>query len=160
MREEKTGTERREERGREGGREGGKGSTTQHDPECLSSSVPTFSNFTHTPPLAGSVTASWVLATPGVRPLEQVVVRWVEEASIEVGDDPLADSSLYPLENIVIMNYDVTNPDEVLKSGHVFTLTFEDLVAGETYSVAVTGTSILGSKTTLFRIQTGNNEKC
>ena len=122
--------------------------------------MPTFSNFTQTPPLAGSVTASWVLATPGVRPLEQVVVRWVEEASIEVGDDPLADSSLYPLENIVIMNYDVTNPDEVLESGHVFTLTFEDLVAGETYSVAVTGTSILGSKTTLFRIQTGNNEKC
>lgn len=82
----------------------------------------------------------------------------MEEASIEVGDDPLTDFSLFPLENIVIINYDVTNPDEVLESGHVFSHTFEDLVAGEPYSVAVTGTSILGSKTTLFRIQTGNQQ--
>ena len=108
--------------------------------------VPTFTNFTVTSiSPSGLVSLSWSLASPGVRPLLNISIQWVLESDVQTGHD-----FTYPSSPV---HYNQSQP---LESGSIIThtLLIEDLQQGETYLVAVTGFSLIDSKTTLFQFTT------
>ena len=118
--------------------------------------MPTFSNFTPSPLVSGAVTVSWVLDNPGLKPLSLLILRWTEYSpnhTVEDLSDP--SSSVYPVGNILILEYDTRNSSSVLGRGDTFEQELSGLETGRSYVVAVTGTSVLGSQTTLFEFTAG-----
>lgn len=97
---------------------------------------------------------SWTVLTPGLHPLLQLTVRWVEESAVRPEHD-LSDpnSPVFPYTNTAVMQYDIKN--QVVMKYDVISITLEGLVVNETYVVAVSGTNVLRSKTTLFTFTTG-----
>ena len=102
----------------------------------------------------GSLLASWAVLTPGLRPLIHLTVRWVELSAVGPDDD-LSDptSSAFPLTNIAVMEYDIKT--SVVMKYDIISVTLRGLAVNETYVVAVAGTNVLSSKTTVFTFTTG-----
>ena len=86
-----------------------------------------------------------MLESPGVRPVQQVVVRW-REGTEQVEPDE------FPLNNTEIIFTDLSNP---LSDGE-FSYTFTGLIPDRRYAVLIQGTSIAGTSNTYFAILTGN----
>ena len=102
----------------------------------------------------GSLLASWAVLTPGLRPLIHLTVRWVELSAVGPDDDLNAPtSSAFPLTNIAVMEYDIKT--RVVMKYDIISVTMRGLAVNETYVVAVTGSNVLRSKTTVFTFTTG-----
>ena len=138
--------------------------THTHPHTLLSSSphpslyiVPTFYNLT-TSLLSptGSLSATWTVLTPGLRPLTHLTVQWVETSAVQdEGDLSDPTSSAFPTGNIEIMEYDVRNQSQVVMQDDVISLPLRGLVKDVSYYVGVTATSLLGSKTSVFQFTAG-----
>lgn len=108
--------------------------------------VPSFNNFTVTGiSPAGLVSLSWSLASPGLRPLLNISIQWVAESDVKTEHD-----FTYPSSPV---HYNQSQP---LEPGSIITHTLlvKNLQQGKIYFVAVTGSSLIGSKTTLFEFKT------
>ena len=85
-----------------------------------------------------------MLASPGVRPVQQVVVRWRE------GLEQVPPDEFPPNNNAIIFNV----PENPLTEG-IFSFNFTGLLPDRAYAVLIQGTSIAGTSDTYFAIQTG-----
>ena len=127
-----------------------------HSVSLFLSAVPAFTNFSASPlSSSGSLLASWMVLTPGLHPLIQITVRWVELSAVEDIHD-LSDptSPAYPQTNIAVVEYS-TKRQEVMQNDIISVSLEGGFTVNETYLVAITGTSTLGSKTTSFIFKVG-----
>lgn len=124
--------------------------------------VPRFVNFTVIDTGASSVTASWILESPGVaaagqvRFLEEMTVRWVQAteslvitSANLVSLDP--DSLEFPVGNNETLFFDSADPPT---SGMLFNETFDELEADSRYIVRIDGVNSFGTSTTFFAFDT------
>ena len=108
---------------------------------AISYAVPSFTDFTEDSKSTDQVSVTWDLESPGVRPVEQVIVRWMEEN--DRTQLPLPED--FPVNNIQIFD----SPSQT------FSCNFTELSPAQRYVVLIQGTNLAGTSNTYFVIETG-----
>lgn len=103
--------------------------------------MPSFTNFTEDSKSTDQVSVTWDLESPGVRPVRQVTVRWMEEN--DRTQLPLPED--FPVDNTEVFN----SPSQT------FSFNFTGLSSAQRYVVLIQGTNLVGTSNTYFVIETG-----
>ena len=103
--------------------------------------VPSFTNFTEVTKSFDEVSVTWDLESPGVRPVQQVVVRWM----VEDDRTQLPSPEDFPVNNTQIFD----SPSQT------FSCNFTGLSFAQRYVVLIQGTNLVGTSNTFFVIETG-----
>ena len=103
--------------------------------------VPSFTNFTEDSKSTDRVSVTWDLENPGVRPVEQVIVRWMEEN----------DRTQLPLPE----DFPANNTQIFVPPIQTFSCNFTGLSPAQRYVVLIQGTNLVGMSNTYFVIETG-----
>ena len=107
--------------------------------------VPSFTNFTEDSKSTEEVSVTWDLESPGVRPVQQVIVRWMEEND----RTQLPSPGDFPLNNSQIFD----SPSQT------FSCNFTGLSSAQRYVVLIQGTNLVGTSNTYFVIETGKSTR-
>ena len=103
--------------------------------------MPSFTNFTEVTKSSDEVSVTWDLESPGVRPVLQVVVRWM----VEDDRTQLPTPEDFPVNNTQIFD----SPSQT------FSCNFTELSSAQRYVVLIQGTNLVGTSNTFFVIETG-----
>ena len=103
--------------------------------------MPSFTNFTEVTTSTDEVSVTWDLESPGVRPVQQVVVRWM----VEDDRTQLPSPEDFPVNNTQIFD----SPSQT------FSCNFTGLSSAQRYVVLIQGTNLVGTSNTFFVIETG-----
>ena len=103
--------------------------------------MPSFTNFTEDSKSTDHVSVTWDLESPGVRPVEQAIVRWMEEN----------DRTQLPLSE----DFPVNNTRTFDSPSQTFGYSFTGLSPAQRYVVLIQGTNLVGTSNTYFVIETG-----
>ena len=108
---------------------------------AISYAVPSFTDFTEDSKSTDQVSVTWDLESPGVRPVEQVIVRWMEEN----------DRTQLPLPE----DFPANNTQIFDSPSQTFSCNFTGLSPAQRYVVLIQGTNLAGTSNTYFVIETG-----
>ena len=99
---------------------------------------------------------TWELESPGVRPMDQMVVSWVQLPDGDEESVQIDEGFEFPDDNRVIFTFNETNPAII---GQSFSVEIP-IELDNQYAVEINGTNLIGSSQTLFAFDSSEWTTC